>query len=453
MTVLRLDVELAYPVELVWQALTERRLLSEWFLQTDLAPVPGATYHAYPAPDLPGFTAPFEVDVVDAVPPHRLVLRWRGEQTHSDVVWELSTSLTGCRLRISQGGFLGLGGQLRRAELHRAYQLLFEQRLPELLERLSADEAAGPVRRRRSVDIYDAADMPRRPPAVMTVAFDEPTEDAPPAATPLTEPAPLAPDEFALDEFNPGKFALDEFAPDEFNPGKFAPGKFAPDDFDPGDFDRGEPPVPPRGGLVRQALSMPVDRRLRLLSVVAAMVLTILAVTALATLILRPPGGPAVATGPGRGPDTGVQAGPSTSGSDGTGSPAPSTAPTPSPSVAASPSPSAAPSSATAPPTLTATYRTTEDWGDGYIGAVTIEAGSTAVDGWTAVLELPDGAEVTSAWDRVQFQQSGRRVVFTPQPVHRRIEGGTTFTLSFQVGHAANRGRPDSCSVDGVPCG
>ncbi|GAA1397671.1 SRPBCC domain-containing protein [Catellatospora coxensis] len=463
MTVLRLDVELPYPVELVWQALTDRRLLGQWFLQTDFMPVAGGVYHAFPGTDLPGFTAPFDVDVVEVVGPTRLVLRWRGEQLHADVVWELSTVAGGSRLRVSQTGFFGIGGQVRRAELQRAYATMFEQRLPALLAR--QEQAASPARRRRSTDIYDAADMPRRPPATAaTPPADEPT---PPYAgftagglAEPPDPADLPP--AVTDPENRSTATLEPRTPPAADSDPGAAVRGSRTRFAAGVPAAGEGRAAPgSGGLLRRVSRMPVDRRLRLLSAAGAMVLTVLAVTAVATLVLRAPGPGADPLGGGRSPWSGLQAGESKSLAP-TADPAGSASPAASPSGTVVVTPQASPSAAVSPPdspgatevggvAAAVSYRTLETWSGGYIGEITIRP-ATAVDGWSAVILLPAKAQVTSAWDRIDFRQTGVRVTFTPQAAHRELPAGADFVFAFQVGDPSGATRPKSCKFESVSC-
>lgn len=157
MTDLRLSVDLEHPAELVWRALTDRRLLSLWFVPTDLAAVQGGVFRAVPPPGLAGFTGPFDVDVIEVSEPDRLVLRWRGDELHSDVTWELTPAAEGCRLLVGQTGFFGVKGTQRRRELGRTYQVLFGERLPATLDRLARGEID---LSRASVDLRAA--IPRR---------------------------------------------------------------------------------------------------------------------------------------------------------------------------------------------------------------------------------------------------------------------------------------------------
>jgi uncharacterized protein YndB with AHSA1/START domain len=355
----QITVDLPYPAEVVWRALTERRLMSEWFLPTDLAPVAGGIYRVFPPPGLAGFGAPFDVDVLEVVVPQRLLQRWRGEQLHTEMLWEITPAGTGSHLRVVQSGFLGLQGDRRRSELLEAHGTLFQERLPALLARLALDDVLPP----------------------------------PPVRVPLKMPAP---------------------APDL---------------------------VPAR----RPFWHVPVRQRLRLLSIAGAIVLTVLIATALATLVvIRPPSAPADALIPPYVPGLDQQAGPSASAQP--VSPTPSASSTP---IPVRPSPSV-PSAQPVPSALTAGYRTAESYSLSYIGSISIKAGETAVDGWTAIIEVPQGVQVTSAWDQVEHHQTGRTVTFSSE-AHRRIEPGITFTLSFQAG-GADGGQPLSCTVNGVRC-
>ncbi|MFC7757468.1 cellulose binding domain-containing protein [Catellatospora bangladeshensis] len=210
---------------------------------------------------------------------------------------------------------------------------------------------------------------------------------------------------------------------------------------------------------------MPGDRRLRLLSVGGAMVLTVLAVTALTTLLLRTPGPSAGA--PGRGPGGGVQAGDPDASAPPTAQAWPTASASPTaPAAGPVPSPTAPPPTSALPPSsaeagktgtntvpaLSVSYRTVESFPGGYIGEITIRPGPGGLTGWTATVDLPAGALVTSAWDRIDFRQDGGRVTLTPQQAHRRLPAGRDFTFAFQVGDQSGATRPDGCAVNSTSC-
>ncbi|GFJ91546.1 SRPBCC family protein [Phytohabitans rumicis] len=164
MSEIRLDVDLRHPPDVVWQALTEQPLLARWFMLTDLSPEAGSRFQLLPE-DLPGLPNAVDGEVIEAIPARRLAMRWQGEQLHSKVIWELAPTPAGCRLVVTQTGFLGLRGSARRRALVSTYKRLFEVRLPAVLDgvvppsppRLAGVAPAGPDRRRQLLAVLAAA--------------------------------------------------------------------------------------------------------------------------------------------------------------------------------------------------------------------------------------------------------------------------------------------------------
>ena len=141
-TEILIDADFGHPPERVWRALTDRAVLSQWFMQTDLEPYEGRRFRLVPD-GLLGLAGPLEGELVEVTAPRRLVMLWRGEQLHSRVTWELVPLPDGCRLRMSHTGFIGVKGTLRRNELQRAYDRMLHQRLPHTLNQLAAGKAGG----------------------------------------------------------------------------------------------------------------------------------------------------------------------------------------------------------------------------------------------------------------------------------------------------------------------
>ncbi|WP_155369688.1 SRPBCC domain-containing protein [Catellatospora vulcania] len=172
MTELRLDVDLLHPRARVWRALTEQRLLREWFVPTDLTATAGETFRAFPPPGLAGLETPFDLDVTAVSVQERLAMHWRDDHTHTEVTWSLADNGAGCRLTVLQTGFFGVDGTRRRRELRRSYQFMFGDQLPAALDRLASGEVdLGGVQ----ADLHTA--IPRRR---ETVALDL-APPAPPA--------------------------------------------------------------------------------------------------------------------------------------------------------------------------------------------------------------------------------------------------------------------------------
>lgn len=137
-----MEIDLVHPSERVWRALTDARLLTRWFMRTDLAPREGSHFTLEPG-TLPGFLGPVSGELVELSPPRRLVMLWQGESLHTRVAWELTSTDDGCRLLIVQTGFFGAPAALRSRALRATYLQLFDEQLPRMLDQLAAQRAAG----------------------------------------------------------------------------------------------------------------------------------------------------------------------------------------------------------------------------------------------------------------------------------------------------------------------
>jgi hypothetical protein len=142
----------------------------------------------------------------------------------------------------------------------------------------------------------------------------------------------------------------------------------------------------------------------------------------------------AVVATTGREPPTGTAASPSRSGG------------TASPSAVRSESPATSVSRRSSG--LTARYIPGDSSADGYEASIAI-ATMVPVEGWSAVLILPDGIVATMAWE-ADFRQDGSKLTLTPKSWNDSISRGQSVTIRFQVRGGA--GQPTACSVNGVKC-
>ncbi|MGK5556833.1 cellulose binding domain-containing protein [Actinomadura kijaniata] len=128
----------------------------------------------------------------------------------------------------------------------------------------------------------------------------------------------------------------------------------------------------------------------------------------------------------------------------------------PSPSGSASPSASASPSQGGSPshpsaPTggLAASYTTTNSWGSGFIGTVTVvNRGTTTVPSWQLSAVFP-GRTILSAWTNsgsTSTSHAGNRLATTG----RSLGPGQSIQIGFQANGGATA--PSSCSLNGRPC-
>ncbi|MBP2707489.1 cellulose binding domain-containing protein [Microbispora sp. RL4-1S] len=125
-------------------------------------------------------------------------------------------------------------------------------------------------------------------------------------------------------------------------------------------------------------------------------------------------------------------------------SPSPSGSPSPSPSPSGSPSPSPSPSGGGIGG-CSATYSVQDQWAGGFVAAINVTAGGTAINGWRVALTLPAGATITSMWNGVNSGTSGT-VTVTNQSYNGRLSAGQSASLGFQ-GSGTGAGATVTCTA------
>jgi len=442
------DVDLVHPPERVWRALTDRRQLAIWFMETDLEPRPGAVGRAFPS-GISGFTGPFDIEVASVAAERLLVMRWRGDQLHAEMRWELEEIDGGTRLRISQSGFLGVNGTLRRRELRRAYQQIFGEELPAMLERTAMADSPAIPRQRVKQQLIGVSMVPA---AGHSVENELPSAAPRPPVDPsdLRDPS----DPWALSDPSVSAGVALPKAPVEPPSAEITP--------------------PPHGLASRFASAFPLHERVRAAAITATVALIVVTIGWL--WLTRPmqvdaPAGSLSAEThePGFGALPAPQspgAMPSTTGSASIGPggvvvPGGSGAPTQSGGAGAQPSTEAAQSGTPdLMPALTAEYSTQSSTGLlGYEVSVTVTVhnpGTSPHSGWTVLLSIPDGASIESSSSSVEASKSGGQVTVTPKETSKVVNSGSdiVFTVKFSGGSllGIGSGGVTACTIDGAAC-
>ena len=97
---------------------------------------------------------------------------------------------------------------------------------------------------------------------------------------------------------------------------------------------------------------------------------------------------------------------------------------------------------------LTATYRTTGDWGSGFTGEVTIANGSaTPVSGWT--VSFNSTAAITGVWNGIIVSHIGTRYTVTNASYNAAIAPGASTGFGFGANRAGAGGEPTNLSING----
>jgi uncharacterized protein YndB with AHSA1/START domain len=92
--------DLAHPPEKVWRALTQPHLMSEWLMKNDFALAMNQRF------SLSAGWGQVECQVLSIEPNRKLSYTWSASGLESVVVWTLTPSGDGTRLRMEQTGFL-----------------------------------------------------------------------------------------------------------------------------------------------------------------------------------------------------------------------------------------------------------------------------------------------------------------------------------------------------------
>ena len=120
--------DLPYPPEKIWRALTEPRLIEEWLMRNEFAPLPGHRFRL----QADWGVVDCEVRTVDR---HRtLSYSWNSGPLQTTITWTLTPTGSGTRLRMAQEGFRA--DQPRFYGGARAGWPLMLEKLERLLERM-----------------------------------------------------------------------------------------------------------------------------------------------------------------------------------------------------------------------------------------------------------------------------------------------------------------------------
>lgn len=124
-----------YPIERVWQALTDRRALATWLMENDFEPEVGRKFQFRTKPQ-PGFSGIVNCEVLVVEAPRHLVYTWYGGplKKPTTVSWrlqELAPDQT--LLRLEHNGFEGVGGTIVRLILGAGWRGLLKKNLEKAL--------------------------------------------------------------------------------------------------------------------------------------------------------------------------------------------------------------------------------------------------------------------------------------------------------------------------------
>ncbi|WP_346005089.1 polysaccharide deacetylase family protein [Saccharothrix syringae] len=81
----------------------------------------------------------------------------------------------------------------------------------------------------------------------------------------------------------------------------------------------------------------------------------------------------------------------------------------------------------------TATYRTTQQWGDRFNGEVTVRAGASAITSWTATVTVTSPQKVSATWNGTPSWDSSGNVMTMKPNGNGNLAAGASTTFGFTV--------------------
>jgi uncharacterized protein YndB with AHSA1/START domain len=136
---IRVETEYRHPPDRVWQALSDSRAIAEWLMPNDFEPRLGHRFQ-FRAPNARGWSGIVDCEVTEVDPPRRLAYTWKSDKVDTVVTWTLHPTAHGTRLELVHSGFRGVGQTiLRKFMMGPGWSRMLEQKMPEILERVTAN--------------------------------------------------------------------------------------------------------------------------------------------------------------------------------------------------------------------------------------------------------------------------------------------------------------------------
>lgn len=137
---IKLEAFYPWPIETVWQALTDSEALAEWLMPNDFSPRVGHKFQFHTTPK-PGFDGIVNCEVTELVERERLAFTWKGGGINTVVTFTLEPEPSGTRLKLEHNGFEGLRAVLVSFILSSGWRKkIIPLNLPAVLARLARKE-------------------------------------------------------------------------------------------------------------------------------------------------------------------------------------------------------------------------------------------------------------------------------------------------------------------------
>lgn len=136
MAKIELEAFYPYPIEHVWDALTEPESLAQWLMENDFKPEVGAKFKFWAKPMM-GWDGVARCVLLEMEKPYKLSWSQCGNDEGKDpflITWTLREEGAGTRLTLVHDGLKGVRGLLVKKVMGAGWKRMFDQKLPLILE-------------------------------------------------------------------------------------------------------------------------------------------------------------------------------------------------------------------------------------------------------------------------------------------------------------------------------
>jgi uncharacterized protein YndB with AHSA1/START domain len=130
-----------YPIETVWQAISEPAALAAWLMENDFKPEVGHAFQ-FRAKPMPGWNGIVDCVVTVVERPHRLAWTQSSGPIETVVTWTLEAVPEGTRVHLLHTGFEGEMGLTTMQMLKQGWERMAQGRFIEILAALQAGKDA-----------------------------------------------------------------------------------------------------------------------------------------------------------------------------------------------------------------------------------------------------------------------------------------------------------------------
>lgn len=122
------------PPEMVWASITDRRLIAQWLMETNIEPVVGFKGYFKMKPQ-PGFDGHIACEVLEVMRPRVFTYTWQSSwmKKPTTVRFTLEEKEGGTLLILEHRGFEGILGSLLKMMLGPGWKKMLTKRIPSLI--------------------------------------------------------------------------------------------------------------------------------------------------------------------------------------------------------------------------------------------------------------------------------------------------------------------------------